>query len=780
MDNTRSASLLFCLLSGSLFAQNYPAPPFLPPATHPRVYFTASDLTQLRANSTKEQNATAWKAHLENLKSASNGTLKPSAPGKLNADSAILSVIESNAYDYVLRANAEAGRKAITQLQNYIRTLVLPASDYNNAGQAIFTIGAVYDWCYPLLTASGRQGFYQALLSLAPHLEVGWPPVKQGNVVGHGPEGQLMRDLMSAAIAMYDEHPELYRAVAGRFFSGMVENKKFMYASHMHPQGSHYANYRGQWEMLTTWIFSRMGLPQVFGPDQRYLMFWALYARRPDGQMLRDGDTHINNNTPGTYYSEPARPMLLSANYFHDPYLKTEALRELPDLAPTRPYRNQGINPVEILVFNDPGLAPRPLDELPLTHYYPYPKGAMIARTGWQEGIQSAAAVVEMKINEWFFTNHEHLDAGAFQIYYHGALATDSGYYQAAINNTETSENSGSSGYASAHDYNYNKRSIAHNTISVFDPNERFETKRWKNQPLANDGGQRLPNGWNEPQEHAQFLDPANGYHIAQILGHGFGPDPRQPDYSYLKGDLTKAYSAKIKAYERSMVFLNLKQAGHPGALLVFDRVVSSKAQFRKAWLLHGLEQPQISGNRTVFKDTRKGYTGKLTVDTLLPEANDTAITAVGGPGKEFFVDGVNWNALLRPNGNNEGGGWRIEVSPKTARESDFFLNVLQLGDHTPDVPALPVERIDCGTHVGLRLAGRVVLFGKARERQAGPVSFTVAGTGNTKILVEGLAAGRWSIERAGRPAVTVTVSAEDGIAYFEGDAGAYRLHVSR
>ena len=43
----------------------------------------------------------------------------------------------------------------------------------------------------------------------------------------------------------------------------------------------------------------------------------------------------------------------------------------------------------------------------------------MVARTGWGDD----AVIAEMKINEYNFVNHQHLDAGAFQIYYRGALA---------------------------------------------------------------------------------------------------------------------------------------------------------------------------------------------------------------------------------------------------------------------------------------------------------------------------------------------------------------------
>ena len=345
-----------------------------------------------------------------------------------------------------------------------------PASDYNNTGQTVFTIGVVYDWCYPLLTPDDRATLIGAAIETAGRMEIGWPPVEQGNVTGHGPEGQIFRDLLCASIAMYDEKPEMYELTAGRFFSRMVGPKKFMYPAGMHAQGSHYTNYRGQWEMLATWIFARMGLPEVFGPEQKNFMYWSLYARRGDGQILRDGDTHINNRPPGEYYTGHSRSFFLAANYFGDPYLKMEAVRERPSLEPSEPRGNQSLDCVELLIFNDPELEPRPLGELPLTRYFPSPRGAMIARTGWEDGVHSPAVVAEMKVNEWYFGNHQHLDAGAFQIYYRGALATDSGYYQAGDKSAGSTTNNGNTAYGSVYDVNYNKRTVAHNCVTVYGP----------------------------------------------------------------------------------------------------------------------------------------------------------------------------------------------------------------------------------------------------------------------------------------------------------------------
>jgi hypothetical protein len=518
----------------------------------------------------------------------------------------------------------------------------------------------------------------------------------------------------------------------------------------------------------------------VQGPDQHYVPYWILYARRPDGQLLRDGDNHNNNARPGTYYSSAAREMFLAANYFHDPYLKAEAIRERPDLTPNVASGNQGLNSTEWLVFNDPELAGRPFAELPLSYYFPSPKGEMIARTGWEDGLRSPAVVAEFKINEWYFANHQHLDAGSFQIYYHGALATYAGYYQAGDSSearkSDATANHGNTGYGSLYDINYNKRSISKNVILVRDPAERFLSKRWKDTPMANDGGQRFPHAWEEPEELSDLLDPKNGYRIGAVLGHGFGPDALRPDYTYLKGDLRQAYSTKLTAYERSFLFLRLPQPDHPAALIVFDRVVSANPAFKKAWILHGLEEPAIAGRRTVFKDTRRGYTGKLTVDTVLPEASDFQIEKVGGPDRENWVDGTAYQATLVRTGNNEGGGWRVEVSPQAARETDYFLHVLQVGDHTPDAPPLPVEPILTATHAGVRLADRVALFAKARDRTREPVTFTFGGEGACQILVADVAAGRWRVFRDGQPVAEAVASADEGTAYFQGAPGTYEL----
>lgn len=43
--------------------------------------------------------------------------------------------------------------------------------------------------------------------------------------------------------------------------------------------------------------------------------------------------------------------------------------------------------------------------------------------------VESRDAVVQMRIGERFFGNHQHKDFGTFQIYYRGPLAISSGVY---------------------------------------------------------------------------------------------------------------------------------------------------------------------------------------------------------------------------------------------------------------------------------------------------------------------------------------------------------------
>lgn len=744
----------------------YNTPTFTPPPEHPRLYFTEDDIPQILANAKKTQNLSAWSQHQANLTkdTGTDGVLPEPSPGESNNNNTWLGWFESWAFEYVTNGNEELGRKAIDNIKNFAESVVYIEPNYDgytrNAGHLIFTIAEVYDWCYPLLTEEDKTYLIeQSIAIISDGIEVGWPPTKQGALTGHGSEAQTLRDLLSFAIATYDERPDIYNMVAGRFFDEFLPARQFHYTSHMFHQGSGYGSYRGQWDYNSTWIFDRMGLPNVYGDDQQYTGYWFIYMMRPDGVPFSDGDASNNGRTPGSTYTGYRRVHFLLANYYKDPYLKQAALEA--GSGSSFSYGHGNTSPVEFLIFNDPDLSGKPISELPFTKYFGSPMGHMMARTSWEDGLESNAVVAQMKVGELWFANHHHLDAGHFQIYYKGLLAGDSGRYEK---------------YGNEHDGAYNKRTVAHNTILVYDPDETMSY--FGN---VNDGGQRIPGGEKGTIDELLAADYVSG----EVQGHEFGPDPNEPDYTYLKGDLTKAYSSeKMQDFDRSFMFYNLKDEEHPAALIVFDRVISTDASFKKSWLLHGVEMPVVNGNQTVFRNDTIGYNGKLTVDTLLPEAGNTNIEIIGGKNNDFWVNGVNYpsttvNGISDPLNQekiHDSDGYRIEVSPITPSETDYFLNVLQVGESNPDTPALPVQKIETDTHAGVQIADRVALFSKQDGRTSRPVSFSFTGEGTYKINVADVYAGVWTIEKDGVTLGTASVTDEGGLLSFEGGAGSYTL----
>ena len=161
----------------------------------------------------------------------------------------------------------------------------------------------------------------------------------------------------------------------------------------------------------------------------------------------------------------------------------------------------------------------------------------------------------------------------------------------------------------------------------------------------------------------------------------------------------------------------------------VFDRVVSTNPSFKKAWLLHGVNQPSVdqdagrhTGEAKEFKNAstfrfREG-SGELLVHSLLPR--ERIVTRRGGAGHDFYTpgddhggpwgSGENWPLEPQEGGplpqdpkiqhmwktfwgddfskispsnrkNVVPGGWRIEVSPSLPAEEDFFLHVFEIGN---------------------------------------------------------------------------------------------------
>tara|TARA_R110001592_G_scaffold363328_1_gene684166 strand:- start:42275 stop:44587 length:2313 start_codon:yes stop_codon:yes gene_type:complete len=724
----------------------------IPPPKHPRLYLQKEHIPDLKQRFENPE----LKPILDKLIKMSKEKIKNNGKTKTWREyvkqKGVTVESELNAAKYLTTKDPKIARKAVTNILKKMKDSDWPdVQDIARAAGRLMVSGAiVYDWCYDLISETEKQEFVTEFIRLAKMLECGYPPVKQTSVTGHSSEWMILRDLLSASIAIYDEFPEMYELTAKRIFKEHIPVRNWFYSGKAYHQGSGYNRVRYSADLFALWIFDRMGAGNVFNPDQGEVPYLWIYSRRPDGQYLGSGD--VNYSRKGM--ASMALPGLLAGSYYKNEYFNYQYEKK-----PNIDSRDLFFE----FLWKDTKLGSKKPDDLPLTRYFGKPFGWMIARTGWETN----SVIAEIKINEYNFLNHQHHDAGSFQIYYKGPLALDSGIYQGS-----------SGGYNSPHNKNYFKRTIAHNSLLIYDPNEKFAAIGYggkdKSSFVANDGGQRLPgNGWNPPQHLEDLLN--KDYKTGEVLANDFGNNNITPDYSYLKGDITEAYNDKVKEVKRSFTFLNLHNDKTPAAFIVFDKIVSKDKSFKKFWLLHSIEEPKIENNTFEVSRTLNGDSGKLVTSTLLPTADDLEISKIGGKGKEFWVFGENYpnEPTKRPDVANERGAWRVEIAPKIEKETDYFLNVIQVTDNK-NKKQLPVTKIEGEKIIGVQIEDRIVTYSNTSEILDTSFSFSFDGKGTFKILVTDLKSGDWEIKKDGRILESKKVNETNTTIYFKGRKGTY------
>lgn len=246
-------------------------------------------------------------------------------------------------------------------------------------------------------------------------------------------------------------------------------------------------------------------------------------------------------------------------------------------------------------------------------------------------------------------TKHRHYDNNNFVIFKKGFLTLDTG----------TRPQPG------LHLSHYYCRTVAHNCMLIRMP------------------GEKMPAYWGGPSGTEEPLPIPNDGGQNNLLGSKILAFDENEEYVYIASDATKSYHEdKTNLVLRQFVFLP------PDLFVVFDKVNSAKAEYPKTWLLHTAKEPVVHDNE-FYTDH---WEGKLFCKTLFPE--NTILTKIGGPGKQFWSDGKNW-ALpkLTPEDWNYKkmhwlddnhdlfGQWRIEVTPGNPSTDDVFLHLIQVGD---------------------------------------------------------------------------------------------------
>jgi heparin/heparan-sulfate lyase len=342
-----------------------------------------------------------------------------------------------------------------------------------------------------------------------------------------------------------------------------------------------------------------------------------------------------------------------------------------------------------------PEQAAGPVGPAPLARHFEG-MGQVIFRSG--DGIEDTYALFACGGG---LAQHRHLDANHFTLYHNGFLALDSGTREGNTDNLQ----------------NYFAQTEAHNCVMIKMPGEP-PVPYWNGEVFGNGGGQNTAVG-------------------SRVVAF-----ETTPDFAYVAGDATPVYlPEKCELAVRQFIFVP------PSYFVVFDRVTSTRAEYAKRWLIHLANEPAPQGERAWRADQGGG---RMFCRTLLPA--DAVLETVGGPGKEFIADGVNYPIDAGPSGErlkNEYpvykitypevpelmGRWRVEVKPGVPRREDVFLHLIDVGGR--DASAVDGARVR-------REGDGVVMDFEAGARQVtltlstgGPVGGAIRIRRGDKILVD-------------------------------------------
>lgn len=706
---------------------------------HPRLYFKAEHIPAI-----KEQLKTpAFSKTYEKIQEYADieiiGKL-PETNTQYSSYGNYIDAFVSKAFLYALgEKDASVAKDTIKQLRDFITTVTFNMNDSTlgsqEVGGVLTTTACVYDWCYDQLTEEDKQFFVEKLPQIANSeaSHIGYPPTRRGFLISQPTEQLIYRDHLCPAVALYDEFPEWFNVACTIIFEEILPFQHFQLQSNYHTSGSAYTNGRTNGIEYVDKIFSVLGNNDGIVTDGFLNLYYKwIYDRLSGGLWFKDGDDwHWNTYIANTRAVNQKKHFLYVGSYYKDPYLLYQGILDLErsgydfSLPEFVMFIGQDINNKDIANVTD----------LPLTRFTDYPLTTMTARTSWQDGLNAPTAMVTVNMRELAVGDHQHRDIGAFQVYYKGMLALDSGLY-----------------VWTPHYDNYQSRSIAHNVMLVEDPNEPL----YQGQYVV-DGGQReIYNFGNKTDKYETVMEKiASGESItSEVKAKYAGPTTLAPKFSYISAEIGSAYSEKVEEYERSTVFINLKNEDYPAAFIVYDNLKSSDADFKKKWLLHSELEPEVNleTNTTTIIRTDNGQNGKLVNKTLIPAAGKTQIEKIGGEGKEFYVNGTNYPETVGANVQADMGAWRVEISPTLPSQEDRFLNAMYVCDADRDLPELPMYREYGSVYSGVTVMDNMVTFSNTRTNLEDSFTVNVRDNGynEVSVLLTDIKEGVWKVSGNG------------------------------
>ena len=722
---------------------------------HPRVMFTASEVPGIRtalANASSTLKNDYYDATFSDPPDGDIGSAEDRNDGYHNFEGLEMNDIQMLALDYQVTGNKISGYRAIYAIKNYLKTMdfqEISGDQCRQFGFVMYNTACVYDWCYDLLTSSDKQQIVLAVQkkccegsnSSGARMEVGFPPSGQNAVSGHGCEYQILRDYLAFAIAIYDEYPGWWNYVAERIYDEYVPVRNVWYEAGMVPQGvSLYVRIRFDSDMFSALLlkaatgeipYDTEGMRQVLHTVYSY----ELPTINSTRNCFESGDNKPNDRG----FQDFGRAALIASHLFNDRVLRSQFQKGKNGYSQFSSSFTVVASQAECLICSSSGVV------MTNSRHEGEPKivysggwlGQIIARDAWDD----TQAATLMKIGCRTAANHDHADAGQFQIWYLGMLAGDTGSYDK---------------YGDTHFTNYHQATIAHNSLLIK-----------KGTGTYNVGNQKKPS---ESGSYNNWM--TDTYKTGTVTGYQYGySDQAQttPAYAYIAGNITPAYdnSRATEVTRRMLTVFDTSDPNEELYFFVFDNITATSGSYKKTFLLHVPNEPTIDGKKvTVVNDQG----GKMVLQNVFGGDN---IEGIGGANRNYLVNG----SQINPTNSTDDGYWgRVEISPNTGSTTNQLLNVMYVCDET-DPTDLTATAISNSTVKGAVLGNTAAVFIISAARRTTQFDFeNGAAAGTYKYYISGVAAGDWIVSVGGTPVGIARATEEGGLLVFTAPAGTVTL----
>lgn len=455
-------------------------------------------------------------------------------------------------------------------------------------------------------------------------------------------------------------------------------------------------------------------LPWVQNSINQYI-----YFMRPDNKCIHLGDGQM------ALYGD--RVIYMHSRHFDDPRSQWLAQYWSGDqfMTHTNPRFNK-------LLFKNFSMPEATQPDYPLD-WWADKVGISISRSSWD----STSTMISYFNSPSKRAAHEHRDNNSFAIFKHTPLLIDAGYYDS---------------YASTHYLNYYQRTIAHNSICVYDSTDNYTNF---GQDASNDGGQiesfHLRN-------YDDILLPENqrGEWIQYASSD---------TYTYNISDAQLSYdNTKLDFFRRRLLYIKHDK------VIVLDHVhlLDTDTQQRDIkWIGHFANEPVITGDviNTEVADHIETYDGNaytstngegnIAIKTIHPTNSTT--TLIGGTGYEYWVDGTNYPPSLTPDTDFYcPGSWRIEVRPTEITDTVVYLHTIDIGD-SENVSVAGGISLESEFSVGVDWNDTIYFFSKDGQLDKDYHIFeNVSGNRSIGIFALDLAQSVYEIKIDGQPVETL------------------------